>query len=419
MLISTGWWKRFYDEGDGGSADGDASDAGASSGDQPAGSTEGGDPGDVGAGGGDAGGSDGAGGGSDAGGMGQAGGASAAQAAPQDPSAGLLDYVRDRFGVDLGRKYQNGEQAIQGLLNAARLVGQRSQEAELGRRFAGYETEFQQFLRERQEQAAKQAQVVGQQQAQEPWWNPPAYDESWQRWISRDAEGNATLREDTPLEVRRAIEERRTYLERWQHQLHTDPAKALQAPLEQFRQQVRDEVLEEIRWQQQQQQQTQYASQFVNQNAEWIYQKAGNGDYVRDFQTGAPVPTQAGAYFIQSLMQLNQGGMQDQALMVQTALQMTRGAMAAIQAQGSQQGSQQGTQPGTGAAPGAGAAPHQAAGNATGAAAPPPATQRRRQPTAGVLPGETRVSGGRGMSLREMLVASASDLPEREFADQE
>jgi len=398
MLISG--WRRFYDEGDGGSVD----DSGAAA---SVGSEGGGDLGSSGDGGS---GEPSAGSGNDLGHGGAAGsdgadtgvhGGNQGAATPAQQS--FLDTVRQRHGIDLGSKYKSDDEAIRGMVEAYRLNGRLGQEAALARRYAGHERDFEQYLQWRQQQAAQQQQV----QQEQPWWNPPQVDPSWNRWVVRDADGNATLRDDTPIEVKRAIEERRTYLERWQNNLFENPTEALKGPLEQFKQQIRQEIFGELQ-QQEYIRQTQAGAQgFVQQNAQWIYERTPEGQWVTDLE-GRPVLTHAGGVLTNHILKLQQAGVQDPGMLQQMAMEMTRATLIA-------------QQNGTAGAASAASAPAGPAGQAArtpAASQPHPGVTRGRQPTGGSVPGQPRNNPGtKGKTLRDILSQAAADVPESEFVE--
>jgi hypothetical protein len=397
MLISG--WRRFYDEGDGGSADEGAASAGSQEGGDLVSGTDGADSGggsdlsDAGAGGGPSSGAGGAGANTDAGGNGVAAGSVA-------PT--LFDRFRSQLGVDFSSKYKSEEELLRGLTEAYRLNGRLGQEAAIGRRYAGYETQFEQFLRQQQAATQQQQQV----EQEKPWWSPPQLPAGWEEWVTRDAEGNRVFKEDTPLAIRQAVEEHATYHRGWQEKLLRNPVEALQGPLEQFRQQIRQEIFGELQSQQYQQQTNQAAQSFVQQNADWIYAKTDGGQWVTDDQ-GRPVLTQAGGVLASNIVKLQQAGVQDGRALQEMAMEMTR---AQLMAQHN----------GTAGAAIATVAPGMPATQAARTSPAPVHTgmTRGRQPTGGTVPGQPKNNPGtRGLSLREKMERAAGDVPANEFAE--
>lgn len=312
-----------------------------------------------------------------------------APSAAQQQQWSLRDYIRQTAGLDLGSKYQSDEDAAKGIANAIGMLGRRSQEAELGRQFAPYQNEFLEFLRAQQERVAtpRAAQV---QQQPTSWWSPPPADESWSRWFYRDAEGNVQFKEDTPVEVRQAIQKRQEYLANWEQRLHTNPAEALRPAFDQLREEVRQSLLQEISWTQQQQAEHQYSQSFLDNNANWIYQQTSDGRVVVGVD-GRPVFTPAGAYFTYQVGELQ--GLGDQDLVARKAYELTC-AWAAGQRQRQQQAAPQTMQ----------------------AAAPPPGIRQTRKPNSGAVPGQVKLNpGSKGKSIREALLESLRDAPDNAF----
>lgn len=346
-------------------------------------------------------------------------GVGAGAAAGQAALAGLLETARSKYGVDLGGKYKSDEDALQGLLNAARMVGRRNEEAELGRYYREHYQQFQQYLAAQQNPQYQQqiAQQYGQRQEpeQENWWSPPEWNDGWNRYIVRDpATGEAMLAENTPLEVKTAIEKRRAYLEDWQHKLATNPVEAFKGLMGDVRKQITQEFeqrLEQIRENDRRQAE---AQTILQRNSDWIYQKTATGQPVIDYATGRPALTVAGQYYTAKLLELQQAGVTDQAFMDRMASEATYAWML------KQQGSQSATPP-AGAAgqavPTTASSPApQAGGAGAGAGRNAPAgLQGGRQPQAGRTPGDRPPQQGK--TLREKLLSGAKDVPAQEFVN--
>lgn len=363
-MLMTGW-RRYYDQDD--SAGGSDAAGGADEHDDASiGTEEGGDPTITSDGGEDAGSGD-----------------ATGQAA--EPQWGFREYLKQHGGIDLGSKYQTDEEAAKGLAHLAHAFGRRNEEAEIGRRFAPYQREFVEWLQSRQQPAAQQEQPKG-------WWEPPPVDESWNRWITRDANGNAALRDDTPVAVRDAIQKRQEYLDRWEHQLRTNPAEALKGAFSEWQQQTRQEVLDQVRQEYASYQNAQAANQFVTTNADWIYARTADGRVVTDINTGGPMFSPKGAVFTRMCVMLSQSGMgQDE--VIREARQYADYWEAASRGQ----------QPAAPAKP-AGVRPH-------------PGMSAGRQPAAGSVPGQPKNNPGtRGLSIREKMMQALSDVPEEDFA---
>lgn len=334
----------------------------------------------------------------------------AAPAAPATPPAtppglaGLLETARNKYGFDLTSKYKTDEDALQGLLNAARMVGRRNEEAELGRYFQQYRDQFEQFLAAQQ---GAQIQSPQQDQQDQDWWQPPEWQDAWNRFVVHDADGNPTLAENTPLEVRQAVEKREMYLRQWQYNLLHKPKEALKGLAEEIRREIRSEYSDYLESRREADRRQVEAQSILQEYGSWIYQTTPDGKMVMDLTTGRPAMTREGQLFTAHLVALQQQGLTDQKAMAEIA----RDRMFA-QLMREQMANKPNPPAGT---PAAGApAP---AGAAAGAARPGGAQlSNGRQPQAGGQPGQPKPR--KGMSLREKLLAGAKDAPESDFAVQ-
>ncbi len=299
---------------------------------------------------------------------------------PGDGSNGfdLFETARSKYGVDLSSKYKTPDEAVKGLLHASSLVGRRNEEAELGRMYRDYGPEFMEFLRSKQTQ-------IQQQQAQpevKPWWNPPEVSESQIRqYVQRNpVSGEIELAENTPIEVRRAIEARQQYMADFQYKLVNNPREALRGMMEEYREEILSEAHRLYGTSREIDRRSAEANHIYGQVQGWVYQRDDQGRVLSDDQ-GRPAFTPHGAYYTRALYQLKQAGMTDQS-------QMHHFAMAATKAAFTPSPSQQQEIP----------------------AAIKPVAQRQ-------TPGPTRPKspGQKGKSLAEKLMKGADKVPDKEF----
>lgn len=295
--------------------------------------------------------------------------------APSTPAApSFLDTLREKYQVDYSGKYKSDEEAIKGLLHAQQMVGRRDQYAELGRHV---EPHWQEFQRWRTAQNAP----AGQQQAQPAVPSAPAKDPGWERWIDPNSEDG--LKQNTPLEVRSAIEKYNEHYRQWQHKLVYDFDSAVEPKLEQWASKLEERIYNQFQQQQAQVQQRMQADQLRDSHAHWIYQTTSDGKFVVD-ENGQRIQTPAGAAFIDNVMRLSQAGVTDQQMCFNAALAMTREQFA------------------------------QMSPAAPAMAAKPPV--RTPNSNAGRSPTGKTVDTSSGTTLRERLLKKTEGMPETAFA---
>jgi hypothetical protein len=112
-----------------------------------------------------------------------------------DPYADVLDYLRQYGDEQIATKYKNGADALAGLVNAQRLIGQRDEMAQLGRHLA--ERPHEVFERLRQQFGEPPGPATQVQQAPQPAEQKPAasgeFDPLWLTQVTRDPQTGAYI----------------------------------------------------------------------------------------------------------------------------------------------------------------------------------------------------------------------------------
>jgi hypothetical protein len=230
----------------------------------------------------------------------------------------LHEKIKETYGVDLSGKYADDDELLKGLVHAQGLIGKRDEYAELGKQYAPYVPQFNDYLQSLQQPEAQP------EEAPASWWNPPVWDKQNERYFSANSDtSQIEAVENTPLEIQQQWNEYLNYHQNWSHRLQTNPVDAL-AP---FRQELKEEILQESRSERQRDNQLAHqqtdAHSIVSRNEEWLYEKNKEGHFVND-QNGQRIYTPAGSSYVRNVARLVNAGMIDQGEINQTAVQLTR-----------------------------------------------------------------------------------------------
>lgn len=249
---------------------------------------------------------------------------------PEDPYGYIFEAAREA-GYDLRTKYKTGKDALNGLLNAQRLIGRRDQDAELGRRLKPYYSEIEEYISQKLSPAAKPDDGQGKTRAP---YEIPQLPPGVMRYVGRDENGQLAVGENAPPEIRNAFQEWMRAREDFSWGITTDPQGTLINPLrEQLRQEIRQEVLGEVMGTIEQRE-SQARAEAVNRQilaevSPWLWEKDANGNRLMGYDSNgneAPIYTPKGHQYAQAMHTLAQGGMRDVTLMHKTAMQMIGGA---------------------------------------------------------------------------------------------
>lgn len=193
----------------------------------------------------------------------------AAPAAPvtADAPPNVMAYLRDKYGADFTGKYQSDEQFLQGVLNLNKKIGERDEEAQLGRMLREEPARVLAHLQRDMPHLFPQPQAAPQptQQTAAPA-DSGQFDMSWLNALQ--------VKEGTPQEVRRQITEWATN----QQMANSPLAKQLQeqrAEVAQLKQMLAQgqgqSPVAEVDARLQTFQQQQEAQAFLNSNADWLF----------------------------------------------------------------------------------------------------------------------------------------------------
>ncbi len=294
--------------------------------------------------------------------------------ATAQPSLDIVGMAR-QYGVDLSQ-FQDPQQALGYLFQAAQAARQNDYYTQLGRQIAPHYKGVAEYLQ--QQQQAQQP------PAQRQPWEHPEFDDRWLGLIDKDPQtGQFVAKPGANPAFAEKVQAYADSVEAWTTALTRDPAKAI-APLIQ---QVASQLIEQRFGAQQQQVE---AQQIIASNELWLYATDANGNRLvgRD---GRYVPSPLGARYYQHLQNLRQAGVTDARTLDALAKQILQGEVYAVQAAGQQPAA---TNPQTVAAT---QRPNVNPGQ--GLVEP----QRR-----GVVPGATAPSS-EGRSLADMLRAAMSE----------
>jgi hypothetical protein len=198
------------------------------------------------------------------------------QAAPQNPGlvqqavtpsadTGLYDFIKEQYGPDVATqlqgKYRTDSELVKGLINAHHLVGQRDEDATIGRQFRPYANDFVQYLASRQKGQAQ----GGQPQVPEA---NPSFKPEWKTKIqvSADASGKETLTGD-PV----AISEYNAWKDWSQSRIETlvsDPEKIIGPLVEKKAREIAEAKIREYTNQRDSQA---FAGDFLEQSKAWMW----------------------------------------------------------------------------------------------------------------------------------------------------
>ncbi len=192
-------------------------------------------------------------------------------AAPETPPAPTyLDRVKGLGFAEV----ENEEQARDRLLTAYEqtLAEQKRIKDELDQQkvYAKYGQEYLEGLRSQPQPSAP---APTSQPERKDWWNPPTYNSAVaDRYREAKQDGTYGWKDNTPAEIRASAESYQAYIEKWAHDLATNPKEALRG----IKDEIRAELLSEFdtKYQTYRQQETveEFADRVRNEN-DWLFEK--------------------------------------------------------------------------------------------------------------------------------------------------
>ena len=180
---------------------------------------------------------------------------------------GLLDIIRKEYGYDLSQKYRSDREALHGLVHAYRMVGQREEDAQVGRLFKEHAGDFQEFLRYKKAPQAPQAPAQPPADAPRAPLAIPQYDPAWEYLIAKDDNGKLISADGDEQKVR----DYRAY-QKWSaaraRQMVEDPEPLLAPIVEKRAAKIADEAVQR---RVSEMEESRLAQDFVNQNSRWMF----------------------------------------------------------------------------------------------------------------------------------------------------
>ncbi len=166
---------------------------------------------------------------------------------------------------------------------------------------------------------------AAQPEAKHPW-GVPQFDRNLTKFLSRDAQGNIVASPYAPPGLAAQYEAWQSAREQALEKLLDDPVGTVWGAIEE---RVKAAAAETSGSRLQQTQHQAYAQQYVQQNADWLYDKAAGYDPL----TGEPRLSPAGRQYLQAVQDLRAAGMTDPVRLSRTAEQLVFGGLALNQYQ--------------------------------------------------------------------------------------
>lgn len=254
----------------------------------------------------------------------------------QAPAAQQAMGVREalaQYGLDLRQQFTDDHAALAHLALVAQQQQRNAQLAQYGEQYVQHADQFQAWLKQQQAQQAQQ------QAQQQQWWKAPEYDPAWLQKLTRDPQTGElrVLPGNDPSILPKFLawrEHQQGFLERFS----ADPIAAIKPGIEQL---VRSEAERLVREQLGGYQERTAAETWVQQNSTWLHARDGQGNVVRDPQTGAPALSQLGQAFAGYVRKADQLGLHGVEAQREYALSMTQRDYALSVAQQQQAGQAQ------------------------------------------------------------------------------
>jgi hypothetical protein len=242
------------------------------------------------------------------------------QPAAATPAPGLDVFGMARqYGVDLSQ-YQDPQQALGHLFQAAQASRQNDYYTQLGRQIAPHYKGVAEYLQ--QQQAAQPP-------AQRPAWEHPEFDERWLGLVEKDpATGTFVAKPGVNPAFADKVQAYADSVESWTTSLTRNPQQALTPLIEQ----VAAKVIEDRFGQHQA---TAEAQQILAANESWLYANDANGNRLVGAD-GRYVPSPLGARYYTHLQSLRQAGVSDARTLDALAKQILQGEVYAAQAANAQ-----------------------------------------------------------------------------------
>lgn len=203
----------------------------------------------------------------------------------------IRDHVAGLGLQDLASQYRDDESFVNFLVQQHRNAQQAAQLTPYAQRYLAHAQAFEQFL-------SQQAQ---QQQAQQPqkksWWSPPEYNPSWERFVTRDDQGNFALVPGsgaTP-DIIPKVAAYQQYVRDFVTRFTNNPTEALTPLIQEVVQPLLEKHLQQ---QMGSYQESASVRDFLRGNTNWLYQLGPNNVPLRNHD-GTMVLSENGQLFAQ------------------------------------------------------------------------------------------------------------------------
>lgn len=253
-------------------------------------------------------------------------------AEPAEPTDGIETVTDDGAGFDAGQQvvpadapaaastlqdwanlyghYDLGQIQDPAELQAAlfQRLSEAQQMAAYGQQFVPYQEQFQQFLAAQQQNQLQPQQPQYQQQVpQLPSWNP-----IWSQYLQTDPKtGKVSYSPYTPPQVRQDIENYAAWKEAYDRNPVQNTLPYMQPYVQQAVQQQVAQQMQQYAAQQAHQQTVGNLANWIDQQKGWIYQTDQLGNLITDPRTGQGVYSPAGAFFHQTIADLQRQGVRN------------------------------------------------------------------------------------------------------------
>lgn len=280
--------------------------------------------------------------------------------------------IAEQAGYDLRNKYRTPEEAVQGLVSAQRMLGQRDEDAQWAKQYRQHESAINEMLR-RQQEPQRQATDGPPEQPNPLLFNAVQRDPQTGRWVPLAG---------YPQAYADKINQYYDYVREQQLRQSTDPL----ATIKPMREEIVNEVREMMQQEFAQQEYHNKANRIVSEISPWAFARGANGQMLRDPQSGQPSYTPAGRAYYSALAHVCEE------YQISDPEKQHAAAMMYLRANAAQVASPEPSKPTNPVIPpGAGRAPN------TGAGVDPTGKKPRQQSRA-------------GMSLNEKLMAAANEI---------
>jgi hypothetical protein len=170
----------------------------------------------------------------------------------------LIEWAKENFGEDV-EHYADDAEMLRGLFEARRLVGQRNEDAILGKRYREHQEEFEQYLKTRKEPPPSQSAE-----------SPPTF-EQFQLWQTQITDANGQIKADAPADLVKKVKQYQDQTARNLFQLAHDPGAIVGPLLERERQQIQEMLSKRQQEQMAEAEDARKAQDFLNANSQWLF----------------------------------------------------------------------------------------------------------------------------------------------------